>query len=483
VTLLRRHLPLILLIFLLGAAFRVAAWGRDSRFHPDEALYATYARIMIRYGDYLLGHKPLDKPPLGIAAVAWSYGVFAPSQAAPDFRLAEHVARFSTLCFSLLHMAAFYALIRRMWGAQTALVGAFLWALCPYEVAFSGTIFHDPLLTLCCMLCALQAARDRFGWAGLWAACALWTKQSAVQFLPFYGLLGVAIWWGAGRPWPLLIRKLALFTVVCSGGALLLALWSMARAAQIDYWTLGVTNPGALRLINAEEIAPRLTAWWGMFTWLLGPPWAWLLAGLAVVFAFGKPHAEFATLICGVLIVASMAAYWLLAFNTYDRYLLPLAPVSIALLARGVHIMGRWFKPASATAALTLAVGVFMWPYAALAAADQAAVGGDRGAHQGIESLAAQINQLPPAAVIYDHWLDWALGFYLGENRHVQVIYMASPAKLSTMLCQDQIAGYLAAPKVRVTPWLAAMRQIGASLKTLYDDHRFVLIQMVCPWP
>ena len=78
-----------LLILLLGAALRIGMLGRDVRFHPDEALYATYARRMSYYGDLLFRDVPLDKPPLGlvITALSFSAGGDRPSsrRACPPF--------------------------------------------------------------------------------------------------------------------------------------------------------------------------------------------------------------------------------------------------------------------------------------------------------------------------------------------------------------------------------------------------------------
>ncbi|HLU11718.1 MAG TPA: hypothetical protein VK003_18735, partial [Oceanobacillus sp.] len=61
----------LVLILLVGVALRIHALGQDRRFHPDEALYSTFARSAALNGDWLL-HGSLDKPPLTIYASALS---------------------------------------------------------------------------------------------------------------------------------------------------------------------------------------------------------------------------------------------------------------------------------------------------------------------------------------------------------------------------------------------------------------------------
>jgi hypothetical protein len=43
-------------------------------------------------------------------------------------------------------------------------------------------------------------------------------------------------------------------------------------------------------------------------------------------------------------------------------------------------------------------------------------VGGNAGAYEGIDRLAAELRALPPGSVLYDHWLGWELSFYLFDG-------------------------------------------------------------------
>src|SRR5258708_21487061 len=70
----------VVLLILLGVALRVGMLARDVRFHPDEALYSTFARRVSLHADLLLSDAPLDKPPLSIAAEAASFSLFGVSE-------------------------------------------------------------------------------------------------------------------------------------------------------------------------------------------------------------------------------------------------------------------------------------------------------------------------------------------------------------------------------------------------------------------
>ncbi|HLY29225.1 MAG TPA: glycosyltransferase family 39 protein, partial [Aggregatilineales bacterium] len=112
----------VLLILLIGAGLRVAMLGRDVRFNVDEALYASYARRIALHGDFLLADSALDKPPLGLFLTAASFTIFGTKDIA---------ARLPTLFVSILNMAVFLALARRVYDERTVIFAALLLALSP----------------------------------------------------------------------------------------------------------------------------------------------------------------------------------------------------------------------------------------------------------------------------------------------------------------------------------------------------------------
>jgi hypothetical protein len=84
-----------------------------------------------------------------------------------------------------------------------------------------------------------------------------------------------------------------------------------------------------------------------------------------------------------------------------------------------------------ALAVLVLA-GLMIWP-ALRAARSGYPVGGDHGAHDGINEVATYLDGLPAGTVIYDHWLGWPLDFYLFDSP-AYTTYFATPEDLSAEL-------------------------------------------------
>jgi hypothetical protein len=57
-------------------------------------------------------------------------------------------------------------------------------------------------------------------------------------------------------------------------------------------------------------------------------------------------------------------------------------------------------------------------------------IGGDHGANDGIDQVAGYLKTLPPGTVVYDHWLAWQLGYYLGDG-FAYLAYFDTPAALA----------------------------------------------------
>jgi 4-amino-4-deoxy-L-arabinose transferase-like glycosyltransferase len=451
-------------LLLLGTTLRVGMLAQDVRFHPDEALYATYARRMSLHGDLLLADVPLDKPPLGLALTAFSFSIFGPT---------EFAARLPAYFASLLTLVVFYTIARRLYDDRIALIALGLLVLSPFDLAFAATVFHDPLLTLWLLLVCLFASQDRWRLAGICAACAIATKQSAIQFIPIF----VAV--GAARSLPARFwRSLRRFVIPIIMGGLLLAAWSAARAAPVDFWTLGVTNPGQMRLIRSDEVLPRLERWLDMLGSVTG--WAPLLL-LAVVPLVARPPVSRAALIDTVLaigVLATLLAYWLLAFNTYDRYLHSLGPPILLLAARGMVLLGERLPIPARRALLLLVVGC-MLPFTLSTLQGHGTVGGDLGVHTGIDGLAAQLKTLPAQSVVYDSWLGWELGYYLGDQPPVRIIFQPTPEAFARAVCQSALPSYFVAPSSRSARWIGLARAGGAQIDQLRDGP-FELYRLDC---
>jgi hypothetical protein len=126
---------------------------------------------------------------------------------------------------------------------------------------------------------------------------------------------------------------------------------------------------------------------------------------------------SFDVLFC-VLTAAFIGGYLLLhfvlTFQPWDRYLLPLVPfVSILAAQGGIAAVAdirtaRWLRAAAAGVMILLLVYP-TW----LGAMGRLPVGSDHGAYAGIERVAALVRAQPPDAVVYHHSLGWYFDFYL----------------------------------------------------------------------
>src|SRR5436190_20383096 len=73
----------------------------ENRFHPDEALYASFARLIVSGRDPLLSSVVVDKPPLSFYLTALSFLLLGST---------EFAARLPNFYASLLSLALLFAL-------------------------------------------------------------------------------------------------------------------------------------------------------------------------------------------------------------------------------------------------------------------------------------------------------------------------------------------------------------------------------------
>jgi hypothetical protein len=110
--------------------------------------------------------------------------------------------------------------------------------------------------------------------------------------------------------------------------------------------------------------------------------------------------------------------HWLVGFQVWDRYLLGLVPLLALLAARAFMSFFNAIRTTSwrriyALALVAVLVATLATPVLA-AARSELPVGGDHGAYDGIDHLAAYMRtQTPPGAVLYQYWLGYHYRFYL----------------------------------------------------------------------
>jgi 4-amino-4-deoxy-L-arabinose transferase-like glycosyltransferase len=475
------------LVLLAGAAIRIAPLT-ENRFHPDEGLYASYG-LLIANGDWNLASRLVDKPPLVFYLMSGSFLGIGPNEVA---------ARLPNLFASLLGLALVWRLAMRLWGSRDgALLAMLFCALSPMAVLFGPTAFTDPLLVLWILAALVSVTGGRWGWGGLFAGLALATKQTALFFFPLMIVLGLlsstdhplSLWErgteGEGMPRQadkarrsdevLRLLRFALPIVVVIG---LLVAWDSSRGPVTGFWRAGVANNDPGRLAHANEVWPRLGAWLDWLQYFGGwlPANAVIVGALLTVVGYDVRRRQrtrqiLLDLCLAGFVLAYLMVYWLVAFNIYDRYLLPLIPLVGLLVARALVIV----LPNRGTLAAILLVGLMAWP-AVEAARSHYPTGGDHGAYDGIDELAAYLDGLPTDTVIYDHWLGWPLDFYLSASP-AYTSYFSTPADLTAMLrtqSEEQPAVLLWPAWVDPGEVLAAASEAGYGAVPAYETvNRF----------
>ena len=472
--------PILLLLLASFAQFHQLT--RDRRFLPDEAFFMTFARGAAVNGDWLLPGS-LDKPPLSIYFSALSMVVFAIRADADgvlqlDPQLGEFAGRLPNACLAILLSALMMRMAWRMyrnrWAASFA---GLLAASSPYLLAYGASAFTDMSLLFWSAAALYLALKDRWALAGAALSLAFWSKQQAAFALPLLILILLARG-ERRRAWLRLGMTLVGFSAA-------LLIWDGARPEASIFLQAAVNNSPASWLVNPVQWLERLADWVGLGLWLLGPP---LLTGLMLVGAAllavigtgartGRRPSLAIERVLLLYIIGYLAAHVVLQFNLYDRYLLLILPPLIILaagrVARLLHARGLRFG----FAALLIAGG--LWTLGT-----GLTIGGDRGVNVGIDALADHLKAKPVATVIYDPWLGWELGYYLGQWHDKRRVHYPTPAALVDGALALDEAGerYFVAPVDQPhDAWLAALRAAGFGVAVDYERDRFIVYRLTLP--
>ena len=469
-------------LLVAGAGLR-AGLLTTNRFHPDEALYARYGRLIASGQDPWLASVVVDKPPLAYYSVGGSMALFGPT---------EFAARLPALFASVVSLALLYELGRRLYGQAAGICALVVFALSPFAISFAATVFFDPLQVMFLLWAALAGARGRWGYAGVAAALALAVKQTTLAFLPLLGWLLM----GRTRPALLSARRVAAFLLPVVFVALAATAWDASRHAEISFWAQGFTDNAPARMVGVGELRGRLAEivwllsyftaaplviivgaiglgllWWEGFEESRNPVFLRRFAGPAGYRVSEK--AVRVDLALFTILAAYLGAYWLLAFNLWDRYFLVLVPIFALLAARGALRLARLVRPwAVRWAAPALALA--MLPAAITASRSGFPVGGDHGAYDGIDLVARYLAAKPKGSVLYDHWLSWELRYYL-DDAPIYLVWMPD----GDTLASDLRAFGRSSDRYFVSPsWEddSAMRraaqEAGFTFQPVYDTTR-----------
>ncbi|MGQ0603871.1 MAG: hypothetical protein ACT4QE_19495, partial [Anaerolineales bacterium] len=235
----------------------------------------------------------------------------------------------------------------------------------------------------------------------------------------------------------------------------------------IGVWTQGYADNAPNRLIRAGEVLPRAAAWLELLGYVTASTQLnfVLLVGLPVLLLLNlrtPSRPPLTDLLFTGYYLLYLAMYWLFAFNVWDRYLVPLVPLVLLLLARVIWQIadGLWRLAIRhlPSAILPIAFGLLLLPSAITASRSGYPIGGDHGAYDGIDAMARYLNTLSSGTVLYDFWLSWQWSFYLFDGP-VYVAWMPSPEVFATDLRSFGISS----PRYLVVPAWEADTEVRAA--------------------
>ena len=454
----------ILLLCLLAFALRLGP-AFDNRFHPDEALFSSWALKIASGENVLLSGVPVDKPPLLIYATAISFFFFGQTETA---------ARLPNLAASVISVALIYWLAVGQLGNWSTtrpianyqltnrpvnyltILPSLLLTFSPFAILFAPTAFLDPTMVMFGLASLVAALRGRAGWAGILLGLSFATKVQGLFFAPLtlvYWSTSQLVNQGSGirdqrseirdqsRRLSVslsLVRFLAAFLTI----ALIVLAWDRLRGG-LPFWEQQSINYGGIRVIYPSEAGPRLTGWLALLPYFFGPLVGLIgLIGLPILVWFdltraARTRAAWIDLILIAWLFALFGLHWLLAFPVWDRYFLMLVPIATLLVGRVIGHLVNWLTDHLVTPSVRHLVSlslllliILALPFSLVAAGSGYPIGGDHGGYDGIDQVAGYLRTLPSGAVVYDHWLAWELDYYLGEG-HVYVAYFDTPAALA----------------------------------------------------
>jgi len=526
-------LPMVA-ILLLGGLLRCLPL-QQNRAMEDEALYGYWGLQIASGSDPVLDREPVDKPPLFPYTLALSFLFFGPAREQTDVKACsesmpivggplacrtpscsvetqqlEMVSRLPSLFASILAIALLYRLGRTLYRSRsTGLLAALLLALSPFAVLFGPTAFVDPLLTTWVLSALIAATAGHPGAAGILAGLAAATKQQGLLFVPLVAAVGLLMGTqtgasGTSSRWSVLgggrLRRswaaCLVFLLGFSAPAAATGVWDQARVQRPGFFAQSVISYGGLGLAPVSDLVARARAWLHLLGSYWASPWlngifvATLLAAVVAGLLRGArclpaacPNAKSSTHVSvssAILLFTALflLAHWLLEVRIWDRYLLVIQPLVALLIARAFRLAGqvlpagRWRAAYGPLVAFIVMVSLAGPLIGSLKG--RVPIGGDHGAYDGIDDLAAYArSQLPSGSVLYDHWLGHHYRFYLyGAPLQIHW-YPDLPDLTRDALARRQEQRYIAFPSWREEPpAVRALTSAGIDLAPVYETLR-----------
>jgi hypothetical protein len=260
--------------------------------------------------------------------------------------------------------------------------------------------------------------------------------------------------------------------------------WDLSRLQRPGFLAQSLISYGGLAPAQAGALLQRGATWLDLMGGFWVSPWlnallvaawiAWPSGGIAGWWR-GWSRIDLAL---GAFVVAYLLLHWLVGFQVWDRYLLGLVPLVALLAARAfaafrsaIHA-ARWQR---VYAILLVAALVATLAGPALAAArSELPYGGDHGAYDGIDDLAAYMRaQAPPGSVLYHFWLGYHYRFYL-YGAPLRLHWYPDPVDLlRDARIYRREPRYIAFPSWRdPAPIVSALNGAGISLVPVFQTTR-----------
>lgn len=466
-----QNMALCIITLLIGWLFIIYAGTENKRFHPDEALYTTFARNAVVHGDWLLT-SPLDKPPISIYANALSqvlFGVVTTDNGVYDLpiRVGEFVARIPNLFAGMITIALFIAIEKKVFRPQLPM-GAMSLILAPLFIQLCASAFTDVLMLMWVMASWLTIERRQSFWSGLLLMVGFATKPQAIFILPLLIMRG--LWGKPRRYWLWLILGMCIPFI-------LLIIWDASRGVT-SIFALGQYNyPTQTVINNPDNWIGRAWLWGEYLFWGANP---FIVLGMIFsLFFWWTRQANHGQLVRRAYIRHKPNAYFLVIFIVfyslfhivlgiplYDRYALLIIPL-MGLIAS--HYARIGILMGVLVIFVNIPIGRDGYPLDSEGA---------------IITLAEEINHLPFAAVVYDHWRGWELGYYLGAWSEKRRVYYPNPSiqASDSLNNPEKWTRYLVAPQdVNYAVWINAMREVGYKVSVYKQIPNYIIFALNPP--
>ena len=453
---------LVLLTF-VAFALRMPAFFTNT-FFPDEALYASWARLIATGRDLFLAGQPLDKPPF---LFYWQALFLALMGSSTDWAV-----RLPNLFASVMVIPLVGQLVWRVYkNNATTIVGVGIMALSPFAIQFSATAFTDPLMVML-LVGALVVAVEKSKTenkkskinAGILLTLAFATKQTALIFLPLLLAIGIFNHWQP-RQWRQFSFGIALILIP-------LLIWDFGRPIPNTWATTGA-NYGSIRPAYSWELLPRLQAWATLWQLTIGSKWL-ILATLLLAIYNRHPQLSTINYQLSILFLLTYALlHWLAVIPVWDRYLLPTIPLIALLIAPKLSTINYQLS--------TLFLLLLMLPFSLQARNGVFSIGGQATADQGIAQIAQVLEPYPYGTVLYDQTSSWHWKYYLIDQKIFHSWYPNPDFLLHDLqtFANDTDQRFLILPNDdSATPTHRTLTSAGFELQYVTASDKLVLYQI-----